>query len=518
MESQPLSVVVLAAGLGKRMQSRQPKVLHRLAGLPLLAHVLRALAPLAPAQTVLVVGHGAEQVEAALGQSYGPDGALPLTYAVQAEQLGTGHAVTMAQDALGGYKGPVLVLCGDTPLLRTATLNQLISRHRQAHPNITMLTAIAPDPTGYGRVVRDKDQNVVAVVEERNATMVQHAISEINSGVYVFESEWLWPHLHRIEKNPVGEYYLTDLIAMAIKEERGTGSTSALSQAARGKKRLVSFTLDGIEEAMGINTRAQLAEAETIVQGRLRRHWLEAGVTMLMPDTVYLGMDVEFEPDTVLYPGCILEGKTHIAAGCVLGPNTRIIASTVGENCAIVASTVEGSTLEAGVTMGPYSHLRAGTHIGEGVHIGNFGEVVRSTLGPGVAMGHFSYIGDAEIGEGTNIGAGTITANYDGVKKNRTKVGKRVFLGSDTMLRAPIEVGDGAFTGLGSVVTKDVAPHTVVAGVPARFVRRLASTASDAGNPEAAASPQAQDDIAQENPNTAEAIQSPKPRFKIARD
>lgn len=488
MESQPLSVVVLAAGLGKRMQSRQPKVLHRLAGLPLAAHVLRALVPFAPTQTVLVVGHGAEQVEATLGRSYGPDASeprLPLTYAVQSEQLGTGHAMMMAQDALGSYKGPVLVVYGDTPLLRTTTLSQLVSRHRQAHPNITMLTAIAPDPSGYGRVIRDKDQNVVAVVEERNATMVQRAVSEINSGVYVFESEWLWPHLRRIEKNPVGEYYLTDLIGMAIKEERGTGNTSSLSQAARGKKRLVTFTLDGIEEAMGINTRAHLAEAEAIVQRRLRQKWLEAGVTMLKPETVYMDTDVEFEPDTVLYPDCILEGTTRIASGCVLGPNTHIVNSTVGDNCRIVSSTVEGSIVEAGVTIGPYSHLRAGAHLMEGVHMGNFGEVVRSTLGPGVAMGHFSYIGDSEIGEGTNIGAGTVTANYDGVKKNRTRVGKRVFLGSDTMLRAPVEVGDGAFTGLGSVVTKDVAPHTVVAGVPARFVRRLDSDTKADADPQA---------------------------------
>ncbi len=493
MESQPLSVVVLAAGLGKRMRSRQPKVLHQLAGLPLAAHVLRALAPFAPAQTLLVVGHGAEQVEATLGRSYGPDGMLPLTYAVQSEQLGTGHAMMMAQDVLGGYKGPVLVVYGDTPLLRTTTLSQLVTRHRQAHPNITILTAIAPDPTGYGRVMRDKDQNVIAVVEERNATLVQRAISEINSGVYVFESDWLWPHLHRIEKNSVGEYYLTDLIGMAIKEERGTGNTSSLSQAARGKKRLVTFTLDGIEEAMGINTRAQLAEAETIVQGRIRQRWLEEGVTMLMPETVYMGTDVEFEPDTVLYPGCILEGKTRIGSGCVLGPNTHIVDSTVGENCRIVSSTVEGSTLEAGVTIGPYSHLRPGSHIGEDVHIGNFGEVVRSTLGRRVAMGHFSYIGDAEIGEDTNIGAGTITANYDGVKKNRTKVGKRVFLGSDTLLRAPIEVGDDAFTGLGSVVTKPVAPGTVVVGMPARVIRRIEPSNTDESSGE-----QPQGDVAKD--------------------
>lgn len=477
MESQPLSVVVLAAGLGKRMQSRQPKVLHRLAGLPLAAHVLRALAPLAPTHTVLVVGHGAEEVEATLGPSYGLDGSLPLTYARQPEQLGTGHAVLMAREALRPYKGPVLVVYGDTPLLRTDTLNQLLSRHRQSRPNITVLTAIAPDPTGYGRVIRDKDQNVLAVVEERNATLVQHAINEINSGVYVIESDWLWPSLHRLEPNPVsGEYYLTDLIGMAIKEERGTGTTSSLAMAARGKRRLLTFTLDGIEEAMGINSRAQLAEAEAIVQSRLRSRWMESGVTMLMPDTVYLGTDVHLDPDTVLYPGVILEGNTRIATGSVIGPNTHIVSSAIGENCRIVSSMVEGSTVERNVSVGPFSHLRQGAHLMEGVRMGNFGEVVRSTLEPGVNMNHFSYIGDATIGEGTNIGAGTITANYDGVRKHRTRVGKKVFLGSDTMLRAPVEIGDGAATGLGSVVTRDVAPHTLVVGVPARMVRTLENT------------------------------------------
>jgi bifunctional UDP-N-acetylglucosamine pyrophosphorylase/glucosamine-1-phosphate N-acetyltransferase len=367
----------------------------------------------------------------------------------------------------------VLVLYGDTPLIRTDTLNQLLSRHRQSRPRVTMLSSIVQDPTGYGRVVRDKDQNVLAVVEERNANMVQRAINEINSGVYAFESDWLWNSLHSLAPNEVnGEYYLTDLIGMAIREERGTG-TSSVAMAARGKRRLLTFTLEGIEETMGINSRAQLAEAETIVQGRLRRQWLEAGVTMLAPDTVYLGMDVHLDPDTMLYPGVILEGATRIATGCVLGPNTHIISSTVGENCRIVASMLEGSTVEREVSIGPYSHLRQGAHLMQGVRMGNFGEVVRSTIEPNVNMNHFSYVGDATIGEGTNIGAGTITANYDGVKKNRTTVGKKVFLGSDTMLRAPIEVGDGAITGLGSVVTKDVQPHTMVVGVPARMIRRL---------------------------------------------
>ncbi|HKP52522.1 MAG TPA: bifunctional UDP-N-acetylglucosamine diphosphorylase/glucosamine-1-phosphate N-acetyltransferase GlmU [Chloroflexia bacterium] len=470
MESQPLAAVVLAAGLGKRMASQQPKVLHSLAGLPLVAHVLRALAPLNPSQTVLVVGHGADHVRAAIGPRYGPDDALSVEYALQPEQLGTGHAVSMAAPLLSGHHGPVLVLYGDSPLLRTATLESLLARHKQTHSRLTMLTCIAADPTGYGRVVRDLNQNLLEVVEERNATLVQRAISEVNSGVYLFDADWLWSHLQKIELNPQGEYYLTDLIGMAIREERSRPTASG----EQPRKGVVTFTLDRLDEAMGINSRVQLAEAEAIVQARLRQEWQESGVTMLLPDTVYLGVDVKIGADTLLYPGVILEGKTEIGSGCVLGPNTQVVDSTIGDDCRIVSSTIEGSRVDRGVTVGPYSHLRPGAHLCEGVHLGNFGEVVRSTLEPGVAMGHFSYIGDSHVGEGTNIGAGTITANFniDGTK-SRTIIGKDVFIGSDTMLRAPVEVGDGAITALGSVVTKDVAAHTLVAGVPARFIRRI---------------------------------------------
>lgn len=465
-----LAAVVLAAGLGKRMASRQPKVLHSLAGLPLITHVLRALAPLNPARTVIIVGHGGDKVREAVGSRYGPDTSLPIEYADQSEQLGTGHAVSMAAPLLKDHDGPVLVLYGDSPLLRTATLQSLVSRHRQSRPRLTMLTCIAQDPTGYGRVVRDLNQNLLEVVEERSATLVQRAISEVNSGVYMFESGWLWSHLPKVELNAQGEYYLTDLIGMAIREERGRPGAGSNDQSRKG---VVTYTLDRIDEAMGINSRVQLAEAERTVQARLRQEWQEAGVTMLLPDTVYLGVDVKIGTDTVLYPGVILEGATEIGSGCLLGPNTHVVNSTVGDDCRIISSTIEGSRVERGVTIGPYSHLRPGALLQEGVHLGNFAEVVRSTLEPGVAMGHFSYIGDSHVGEGTNIGAGTITANYsvEGTK-HRTRIGKKVFLGSDTMLRAPVEVGDGAVTGLGSVVTRDVPPNTVVAGVPAREIRR----------------------------------------------
>jgi bifunctional UDP-N-acetylglucosamine pyrophosphorylase/glucosamine-1-phosphate N-acetyltransferase len=469
MESQPLAVVVLAAGLGKRMVSQHPKVLHPLAGLPLVAHVLRALAPLAPSRTVLVVGHEAEQVQEALGHNYG-DGNLPLEYASQSEQLGTGHAVLMAAPMMREHHGPVLVMYGDTPLLRTETVSALLGRHRQMGAFLTMLTCIASDPTGYGRVLRDQNGNLLGVVEERAATLVQRAISEVNSGVYLFEADWLWSHLDMVEMNAQGEYYLTDLVGIAIEEERVRRPVRS-DGTRRGPSGVVTFTLEGLDEAMGINSRNQLAQAESMVQASLREKWMDAGVTMLLPDSVYLGVDVIIGPDSIIYPGVVLEGKTMIGSRCTLGHNCFIADSRIGDDCRIVASTVEGSTLENGVTVGPYSHLRAGTHLGRGAHLGNYVEVKASTLGAGVRMGHFGYIGDATVGEDTNIGAGTITANYDGEKKNTTTIGKGAFIGVDTSMVAPVEVGDGARTGAGSVVTKDVPPHSLAVGVPARVIK-----------------------------------------------
>lgn len=482
-QSQPLAVIVLAAGLGKRMVSQEPKVLHRLAGLPLAEHVLRALTSLNPSRTVMVVGHKADQVRAVLGDSYGPDNSLPIDYVHQDEQLGTGHAARMAEPVLRDFRGPILLLYGDAPLLRTATLSALIGRHRQAGAKLTILTCIAADPTGYGRVVRDSNQRVLEVVEEKNASLTQRAISEINSGVYVFDSEWVWPRIERIPLNTVGEYYLTDLIGMAIREDRMIGNPGTTTRGGGSQGTVLTFTQDGLEEAMGINSRDQLAQAEKIVQTRLRQNMLEAGVTMLLPETVYLGMDTVVGSDSVIYPGVILEGKTEVGQGCVLGPNTHIVNSTIGDGCKIVSSMIEESVIELGVTVGPYSHIRPGTRLGEGVHIGNFVEIKASTLERGVHSGHVSYLGDAEVGEDTNIGAGTITANYDRAtkKKHRTKIGKGVFVGVDTMIVAPRVIGDGAATGAGSVVTKDIPPNSLAVGLPARVIKTIGGEGEGAG-------------------------------------
>ncbi len=447
-----VTAVVLAAGMGTRMKSRLPKVLHPLAGVPLVGHVLRALAPLAPARTVLVVGHGGEQVQAALGPAY--------TYVTQEPQQGTGHAVLQAQPVLADHAGPVLVLYGDTPLLQSATLTALIARHRaQSSTRVTMLTSHAADPTGYGRVLRDAAGHVTDIVEEKVATPAQRAIREINSGLYCFDGAWLWPRLAALPIHPgANEYYLTDMIAVAIGEAAGSVATLAL---------------DDMDEVAGINNRVQLAAADRVLRDRIRRHWMLAGVTLLDPATTYIDADVTLGQDTLLYPGCYLEGRTTVGADCRLGPSARLIHATVGDGCTVGMSLLEHCTVEAGVDIGSFNHLRPGAYLSTGVHLGNFAEVKNARLGPDVAMGHFSYLGDADVGAGTNIGAGTITVNLgaDG-KKHRTTIGEGAFIGSDSLLIAPVTVGPGAMTGAGAVVNHDVAPDTLVVGMPARPIRR----------------------------------------------
>ena len=356
MENQPLAVIVLAASPGRRMLSQQPKVLHPLAGLPLAAHVLHTLTSIAPARTVLVVGKGIEQVRVALGSHYGPDNNLLLEYASQEDQLGTGHAVLMAEPLLRDHKGPILVLYGDTPLLRAETLASMLSRHRQGSASLTLLTCIAADPTGYARVARDQNGALLGVIEERSATLVQRAISEVNSGVYLFDSAWLWPHIEMIEVNPQGEYYLADLVGMAIQEEQSR-KPARPDTSRRTPSSIITFTLEGLDEVLGIKTRAQLSRAEQIVQQRLRQKWMDNGVTIFLPDTVYLGMDVAIGSDTVLYPGVVLEGKTIIGAGCVIGPNTYINNSTVEDNCRVMSAVVDSTTVQSGANLKPYTHL-----------------------------------------------------------------------------------------------------------------------------------------------------------------
>ncbi|HET8845893.1 MAG TPA: bifunctional UDP-N-acetylglucosamine diphosphorylase/glucosamine-1-phosphate N-acetyltransferase GlmU [Ktedonobacteraceae bacterium] len=454
--------VVLAAGKGTRMRSTLPKVLHQVAGLPLLAHVLNALEAIPDASSfasqrsnlsghrpIAVVGYGAEHVAASFGER--------CSYAIQEEQLGTGHAVLMAQeevDALAPLPDIVLVCYGDTPLVSAEVLARLLSEHIARQATITFLTGVAELPSDYGRVVRNNKGEVAEIVEVKRATPEQKLIREVNSGVYCFDRAWLWPTLRSLPLNPVGEYYLTDLIKVAADQ----GLT-------------VATVAGRLDETLGINNRVQLAEIELLLRKRILERHMYAGVTIIDPATTYIGTEVEIGPDTVILPGTMLSGHTRIGSFCRLGPNTTIEDSTLGEHCIVRQSVLEGTTFENGVSIGPFSHCRPGAYLAHNVRMGNFGEVKNSYIGSETDMHHFSYIGDATIGEGVNIGAGTITCNYDGVRKNRTIVGSGAFIGSDTMLVAPINVGEQAITGAGSVVKHDVPAGAVVAGVPARILR-----------------------------------------------
>jgi bifunctional UDP-N-acetylglucosamine pyrophosphorylase/glucosamine-1-phosphate N-acetyltransferase len=446
------TAIVLAAGLGKRMRSRKPKALHSIAGRPMLLHVLSAVrAAFDPAEGgtryVVVVGHGAEQVKTILDDS--------VLSVEQTEQLGTGHAVAQAMPAAKD-SAHVLVINADIPLIAPSTIAALVTRHLQEKADLTFLTALAGDPRGQGRVQRDASGRVTGIVEEADANADTLVGNEVNAGVYCFRGEWLWPRLSRVQCSAGGEYYLTELIAMGARE----GAT------------VVAVPVSDPMEALGINDRVQLAQAEAVLRERIRRQHMFAGVTIVDPATTYIDIDVTIGMDTTLYPNTHLAGRTVVGQECVIGPGSQVIDSTLGARCRVDSSVVQQSTLEDSVHVGPFSHLRAGAHICSGVHIGNFAEVKNSRLGRNTKMGHFSYVGDAQVGDDVNIGAGTITCNFDGLRKNRTVIGDGAFIGSDTMLIAPVEVGSGARTGAGSVVNRDVPPNALAVGVPARIRRR----------------------------------------------
>lgn len=444
-----LDVVILAAGQGTRMESSLPKVLHPLGGQPMVRYSIQAARAVSQRPPVLVVGHGEEQVREVVGDA--------ARYVVQAEQLGTGHAVMQARAMLEGQSGTVVVTYADMPLLTAGTIEAMCDAQQASGGPLTMLTHLTDTPRGFGRIVRDAETGrVQAIVEAAQATPEQLAIREVNVGVYCFDAAWLWSHLDAIPLSPKGEYYLTDLVEIAVREG---GNVTALAAG-------------DADEVLGINTRVHLAEAEAALRRRVNERLMLAGVTLIDPATTYVHPTVTVGRDTVIMPNTYLWGSTKIGENCVVGPNSLVRDSRVGDGCEIRASVVEHAVLEDDVDIGPFAHLRRGAYLETGVHMGNFGEVKNSRLRRGVKMGHFSYIGDGDIGEDTNIGAGTITCNYDGVRKNKTVTGKGVFIGSDTMLVAPVTLGDGARTGAGSVVTKDVPPGTLVYGVPARAPER----------------------------------------------
>ncbi len=442
--------VLLAAGQGTRMKSELPKVLHPLCGKPMLWHTLHAVQEASTEKPVVIVGFGAEQVQAFIGDA--------ADCALQEPQLGTAHAALQAEPLLKGKADYVLVTYADMPLLRGETFQRLVETQQNNTGPLSLLTVMAPDARGFGRIVRNADGTVQAIVEEYSATPEQLAIRELNVGAYCFKGEWLWDALHHIQMNPQkGEYYLTDVVELAVKDHLP----------------VQAVLHDDLIETIGINTRAHLAEAEAALRQRINHAHMLNGVSMPDPASTYIDAGVAIGAETVVMPNTHLQGRTSIGKAGIIGPNAIVRDSTIGDRCKVLASVMDRAILEDDVDIGPFARLRSGAHLDKHVHMGNFGEVKDSYLAPGVKVGHFSYIGNATIGANTNIGAGTITCNYDGEKKNPTEIGEEVFIGSDTMLVAPVKIGAGAKTGAGAVVTKDVPDDTLVVGVPARAIRKL---------------------------------------------
>jgi bifunctional UDP-N-acetylglucosamine pyrophosphorylase/glucosamine-1-phosphate N-acetyltransferase len=451
----PLSAIVPAAGEGKRMRSGTPKVLHPLCGRPMVLHTLDVLAALPLDRIVVVVGHRAEDVAKTIQEQLVTD--VPVEFVEQTVQRGTGDAVavglTAFSDVLDG-EDDVIVVFGDAPLLRSETLAMLATEHRLADAAATLLTARVDDPTSYGRIVRDANGHVDRIVEEPDASAEELAIDEVNPSIYCFRRGLLAPALRRlVPENAQGEYYLTDVIEV-------------LHQAGH---LVEAIEVDDPIEVAQVNDRAQLAVAEAELRARINDRWMRAGVTMVDPARTYIDATVQLEADVRLLPGTILQGHTVVRSGSVIGPDVRFVDTVVGHD-AVIRQTVAIET-EFGdrVTCGPYASLRPGTRVGDDAHVGTFVELKNSEIGAGAKVPHLSYVGDAEVGERTNIGAGNITANYDGRRKHRTKIGKDVHTGSNTVFVAPVEVGDDAYTGAGSVVNRDVPPGAMAKGVPARI-------------------------------------------------
>jgi bifunctional UDP-N-acetylglucosamine pyrophosphorylase/glucosamine-1-phosphate N-acetyltransferase len=452
------TVIILAAGLGTRMKSAIAKALHPLAGVPLIQHVLKAASGVDPEKIVLVLGHQADKVRSVV-EPYRPEIVL------QAEQLGTGHAVQQAAGAITAASGPVLILCADTPLLTSGTLKDVLDLHGKSRAAVTLITAMLDNPFGYGRVVRGAS-GVLRVVEEKDATDRQKKIREVNAGIYCFDKKFLLSSVDRLGKNNAqGEYYLPD----------------AVEQATRKKLRVSALLCGDADEVMGVNSRRDLSRAEAIMRRRINEKWMTEGVTMLDPDTTFVGIEVSLGRDTGLSPPVRIEGRTSIGEACTVYPGSRIVDSVIASNVTVKdCSVIEESDISAGASVGPFAHLRPGSKIGVRAKIGNFVEVKKSTIGEGSKANHLSYIGDAIVGKDVNIGAGVITCNYDGYAKHPTVIEDDVFVGSDVQFVAPVRIGRGALIAAGATITRDVpadalaisrAPQDIREGVAGR--RRL---------------------------------------------
>jgi len=429
---QKVVAVVLAAGKGTRMKSALPKVLHRVCGRYMVEHVIEAARQAGAERIIAVIGHGAEQVTRALGDR--------VDYVNQVQQMGTGHAVMVAQPAIKPDEEVVMVLCGDTPLITGDTLRRLLEQHLSGQAVVTILTSLYKDPHGYGRIVRDAQGLVAEIVEEKDATPEQRQIPEINTGIYCFDRAQLFKALSEIAPiNAQGEYYLTDCVTV-INRSGGKVETVAAAE----------------EETLGINCRVQQAQAEKILRWRLVEELMIGGVTIIDPGSTFIDSGVVVGPDTVIFPFTIIQGGTSIGSGCEIGPGTRITESQIGNGTAIWNSMVVDSRIGDDCTVGPFAYLRPQTVLEAGVKVGDFVEIKKSTIGQGSKVPHLSYVGDAVVGKGVNIGAGTITCNYDGFRKSETVIDDYAFVGSNTNLVAPVRVGEGAVIGAGSTITHEI--------------------------------------------------------------
>lgn len=429
-----LAVIVLAAGLGTRMKSATTKVLHEIAGRPMLLHTLSNVLALKPEKVVVVVGHQAEKVGGIL-----PEGVVP---ALQKEQLGTAHAAMAGLRKLGSFKGALLICSGDAPLLGADTFRRLVLAHKRAGADVSVLTARLEDPAGYGRIIRGTDGAVAGIVEHKDANAAARAVNEINTGTYCFEVGALKRALKDVRpENSQGEFYLTDVVAITV----GRGGS------------VLGVVTNAPEDALGINSRADLARAEKAVRRKINERLMLSGVTIVDPDATYIGSGVIIGADTVIHPGNHVTGETLIGSGVVLHPGNVITDSTLKDGAVVKGySVITSSCVDEGASVGPFSHLRPGSRVGTGARVGNFVELKKALLAQGVKASHLSYLGDAMIGRDVNIGAGTITCNYDGFNKYQTVIEEGVFVGSDTQFIAPVRVGRGAVVAAGTTVTKDV--------------------------------------------------------------
>lgn len=427
-----LETLILAAGKGTRMKSKLPKVLHKVGGKPMIQYVIESTKKIGSTREVAVIGSGAELVRETI---------TGVEFVLQEEQLGTGHAVLSAKEKFAESKGTLLILCGDTPLLTSKLLKDFTDTHEKSNCAATVLTAEMPDAAGYGRVIREEDGSFKKIVEDKDATADEKKIREVNAGVYCFDVKKLFNALEKVgNNNAQGEYYLPDVLP--ILKDAG--------------EKIGAFTAEYCIETIGINTREQLAAADKALRMRKEKELMENGVTIIDPNTTFIDGDVQIGQDTIIYPNTYIEGNTTIGEDCEIGPNVRFTDMRVGNKVKVQFSYCHEAEILDGVTMGPYVHIRPGTTIGENVKIGNFVEVKNSNVGEGSKLPHLQYIGDTDMGNGVNIGCGTVTCNYDGKKKYRTNIGDNAFIGCNTNLVAPVTVGAGAYIGAGSTITKNV--------------------------------------------------------------